>query len=184
MTGDLAFCPGASSLLTASTGFQNYLWSNSLTVAEITVTQPSTYSVTVTDANGCTDTDAVIVETTDISIPPQILGSSTICLGSPTTLFLSATYETYVWSDGTTAPAIVVSVPGLVSVTVSDVGGCTGEASIAVTAGSTLDPQVVQVSNDCSGLVGLGVGNGFETTFGVTGAPIKSPWLTRQERIS
>jgi hypothetical protein len=163
ISGDLSFCTGTSSILTASAGFQNYLWSTGATVPEIAVTQAGTYAVTVTDANGCTDTEAINVVATDIAIPPQIAGSATICLGSPTTLFLSATYDTYVWSDGSTAPSIVVSVPGLVSVTVSDVGGCTGEASIVVTVGNTLDPQIVQVSNDCSGLVGLGVGNAFET---------------------
>ncbi len=165
ISGDISFCTGASSLLTASAGFQNYLWSTGATVAEITVIQTGTYAVTVTDANGCTDTEAINVQATDIAIPAQILGNATYCPGNATTLFLSAPYETYVWSDGTTAPSIVVSVPGLVSVTVSDVGGCTGEASILVTEGNTIAPQVVQVSSDCSGLVEVGVSTTYETYF-------------------
>lgn len=49
-----AFCPGDSVVLTAPLGFASYAWSTGDTASSIVVRMPGTYSVTVTDGNGCT----------------------------------------------------------------------------------------------------------------------------------
>lgn len=53
--GPTTFCQGGSVTLTASGG-TGYLWSNSATTAAINVSTGGTYTVTVTNSNGCTDT--------------------------------------------------------------------------------------------------------------------------------
>jgi hypothetical protein len=55
---DGTICAGATATLTASGG-TTYLWSTTATTAGITVTpaNTTTYTVTVSDANGCTDTE-------------------------------------------------------------------------------------------------------------------------------
>jgi hypothetical protein len=162
ITGNQTICTGGVSTLTATAGFQAYSWSNGAISAATTVTQPGQYSVTATDVNGCSSVAALTV-IEDFILPPQILGSSIICNGNPTTLFLSAGYDNYLWSNGSTNSAITVATPGLVSVTVTNTNGCSGETSMDVTVGNNLNPQVVQVSNDCSGLVAIGVGNAYES---------------------
>ncbi len=162
ITGDQTICTGGAATLTATAGFLVYAWSNGATMQQTTVTQPGQYSVTATDLNGCNAVaELTIIE--DFILPPQLLGSSIICNGNPTTLGLSASYDNYLWSNGSTNPTITVATPGLVSVTVTNTNGCLDETSIDVMAGNNLNPQVVQLSQDCSGLVGLGVGNAYET---------------------
>lgn len=66
---DVSICPGGSATLTASaTGGTppfTYLWSNGGTTSSITATAPGTYSVTVTDANGCAGMGSGTVTTND-----------------------------------------------------------------------------------------------------------------------
>ena len=54
ISGDTSFCFGGSTVLTAS-GAATYTWGDE-TTAELTVTEAGTYTVTGTDANGCTNT--------------------------------------------------------------------------------------------------------------------------------
>ena len=53
--GNSSFCQGDNVTLTV-TGASTYVWSNSSTVDAITVNTAGTYTVTGTDANGCTNT--------------------------------------------------------------------------------------------------------------------------------
>jgi len=60
--GNLAICPGQAATLSAPAGF-TYLWSTGATTPDLVVTTPDTYSVIVTDANGCTATSQAIATT-------------------------------------------------------------------------------------------------------------------------
>ena len=53
ISGATSFCTGTSTTLTASSGV-SYLWSDNSTGSSLTVNTAGTYSVTITDANGCT----------------------------------------------------------------------------------------------------------------------------------
>lgn len=56
-----ALCAGETSTLTAEGTFTSYLWSTNETTASIEVSSPNDYSVTTTDANGCTASASITI---------------------------------------------------------------------------------------------------------------------------
>lgn len=64
--GPLSFCQGGNVILTASAG-SSWLWSNGATTQAITVNNSGNFSVTVTNASGCSNTSA----TTSVSVSPN-----------------------------------------------------------------------------------------------------------------
>lgn len=60
---DLLLCNGASATLDAGNPGSTYAWSNNQATQTISVNTAATYSVVVTDSNGCTGNDDVIVTT-------------------------------------------------------------------------------------------------------------------------
>lgn len=67
---DAIICPGDKLILSAG-NFASYLWQDNSTAQTFTVTASGTYTVKVTDANGCTGTGSVnvIVDCSDIYFP-------------------------------------------------------------------------------------------------------------------
>lgn len=127
-------CSIPSTMLEANGGGM-YLWSNGLgTSAKVTV-MPSvttTYTVTVTSLNGCTDTEQITIVAN--KIPPIIdLGPDiTIVEGQDTLLGVNIAGLKYIWSTGDTTPTIRVKNMGTYSVTVTNSNGCTGKDEVEV----------------------------------------------------
>ena len=113
------FCEGGSTTLTAPPGAVSYLWSDSTTVTQtLLVTEEGAYSVTMTDANGCTfSPPPVIVEQTpgpDAIIKAlltndlgQVIGVSypslDACLGEDVSLQVFGSGNlSFQWSNGET----------------------------------------------------------------------------------
>jgi gliding motility-associated-like protein len=96
---DAQLCMGDTVTLTA-TGGGTYAWSNGATTASINVfpSTYTTYSVTVTDANGCTGTDDVAV-TVNPNPVPAVSPDQNICQGSSATLTASGG-TSYSWFPG------------------------------------------------------------------------------------
>ncbi|MFZ9954708.1 MAG: gliding motility-associated C-terminal domain-containing protein [Flavobacteriales bacterium] len=131
-----SICPGSSTTLDAGSGFASYSWSpNGETTQTLSVNAQGTYTVTVTNAEGCTASSSSVV-----SINPNLnidLGlNDTICVGNTATF--TANYAnagvTYTWSGpaGYTniTQAITVNTAGTYHVDVVDPLGCTGEADV------------------------------------------------------
>jgi hypothetical protein len=126
--GPTAICAGGSVVLTASGG-TSYLWSNAAITPAITVTIGGTYTVTVTDANGCSNTASRTV--TVNSLPTATItppGPTAICAGGSVVLTASGG-TSYLWSNAAITPAITVTIGGTYTVTVTDANGCTNTAS-------------------------------------------------------
>ncbi|QQS29307.1 MAG: HYR domain-containing protein [Sphingobacteriales bacterium] len=104
ITGATAVCTGSIINLTA-TGGVSYQWSGpggfTATGAYMTRTAAAgtggTYSVTVTDANGCTGIKAVTVSVTTSTVSANITGTLTYCAGTTITLTASGGVS-YQWS--------------------------------------------------------------------------------------
>ena len=92
----------------------SYSWDNGATSDYVTGLAAGTYNVTVTDDNGCTDTEQVVI-TQDISTPTAGITNNTgetelTC--STTTISLTATGGTsYSWSDGSSEVAATSELP-------------------------------------------------------------------------
>ncbi len=123
------FCAGGSVTLVASTG-ASYLWSNGQYTQSITVSTAGTYTVTVTNAAGCSATSAGTVVTVNALPTPTITasGATTFCQGANVTLTASAA-ASYLWSSGETTQSIIANVDGPYSVTVTNAAGCTATSA-------------------------------------------------------
>jgi gliding motility-associated-like protein len=148
IAGNLSYCTGSNTTLTAS-GAASYVWNDAgnSTIASITVTQGS-YTVTGTDANGCTATASVTV-TENAGPTVTISGLLTYCTGGNSTLTASGG-TAYAWSTGETTASITVT-QGTYSVTATDGSTCTASTSVTVTESSTLNVTVSGSLNYCPG---------------------------------
>ncbi|MFD0796836.1 SdrD B-like domain-containing protein [Maribacter chungangensis] len=131
---DVAICIGDEVTLTA-TGGDSYLWSTGETSATITVSPQATheYSVSVTSAQGCEDTDTVIVTVNEL--PTADAGEDVaICIGDEVTLTATGG-DSYLWSTGETSATITVSPQATqeYSVTVTSAQGCEDTDTVIVT---------------------------------------------------
>ena len=131
-----------------------YLWNTGSTTQSIVGIPSGTYSVTITDANGCTAS-----ATGTVINPPQINITTTInspsCGGGANG---SATANatggkapyTYLWSNGqTTATATGLNV-GTYTVTVTDANNCRKEASVNVISSASFTVVVVKTDATCA----------------------------------
>ncbi|MBK8625595.1 MAG: hypothetical protein IPN86_08575 [Saprospiraceae bacterium] len=143
IAGDGEICNGDQATLTASGG-NTYAWSNGVNT-DINLVAPistTTYTVTVTDSNGCTDTEEQqivvnplptagidIAETSGISD-----NDGDICENDP--IMLTATGGgTYEWSTTETTEDIspVLGVGAYTfTVTITDTNGCTDSETVSV----------------------------------------------------
>ena len=164
ISGVTNICSGTPSTLTASGGV-SYLWSpGGETSPTISVLQnTTTYSVTVTDANGCT---AVSQRTVTVNPSPNIIisgGPFTVCAGSQVTLNASGA-GSYLWSN-TKNSATIIEYPTVTttySVTGTDANGCTASNSVTVNADEVPVASIIMTGDPCLGsvtLTGNGTGN-------------------------
>ncbi|QKG59233.1 gliding motility-associated C-terminal domain-containing protein (plasmid) [Hymenobacter sp. BRD128] len=133
ITGDSLLCGASTQLVaTAPAPVTAYRWSTGATTPAITVTQPGTYTVTITFASGLTSTAQFRVSS---FVPTaQISGDSLLCPGASTVLtaVVPKPGAIYQWSTGATTPTISVTQPGTYSVTVRYGTTCTATAQYAV----------------------------------------------------
>ncbi|MFN3938966.1 MAG: T9SS type A sorting domain-containing protein, partial [Chitinophagales bacterium] len=110
--GPTTFCDGGSVNLSVDSFFDIF-WSTGATTESINVTASGSYSVTVTDANGCSATsdamDISVMDCTELTITPD--GATAFCEGGSVTLS-SNIAEGNIWSTGATTQSIVVSESG------------------------------------------------------------------------
>ncbi|MDP9192467.1 MAG: hypothetical protein M3P06_12275 [Acidobacteriota bacterium] len=167
ITGPATACDNAN--LDAGPGFASYLWSNGATTQSINVTTGGTYSVTVTDANGCSGTDSHIIAinaTPTGNITPS--GPTTFCDGGSVTLTSTAA-ASYLWSNGATTQSIVVTTPGTFTVTMTN-GSCTGVSPpVTINVASLPTPIITGPANACDN-ANLDVGPGWASYLWSNGA--------------
>ena len=93
---------------------------------------PGTYSVNVTDANGCEDQLSFVIEPgAEVLASITADGALEFCEGGSVELTASAA-ASYLWSTGETTQSIVVATSGTYSLTVFNETGCEGSASVEV----------------------------------------------------
>src|SRR5207249_4115906 len=110
-----------------------YSWSNGATTQDLTGLGAGTYTVTLTDANGCTATTTVILTEPGIlgdnfSLSTYAGGFNVTCVGNDGSIDLTvsggATPYTYSWNNGATSEDLTNLSAGKYIVTITDVNGC------------------------------------------------------------
>jgi gliding motility-associated-like protein len=131
--GPMTFCDGDSVILTASAA-TGYYWSNDAGIQSINVSESGSYTVVITDLNGCRSaaSASVVVTVNPIPVTPVITadGPTNFCEGGSVTLTSSAGTN-YLWSNGATSQGIVVTETGSYSVSIIGTGGCQSAYSVS-----------------------------------------------------
>lgn len=151
----------ASIMLNISGGTAPFeiLWSNGATTNEIANLMPASYTVTVTDANGCTGEEQYF-----ISAPPAITSTQSIeevlCSGDQNgAITVNAMGGTgtlsYLWSDGSNNQSLTDLGAGNYILTITDENGCTNVQNIQLA-----DPEAVAITPDVEDVLCNGDQNG------------------------
>ncbi len=140
ITGDSVLCAGINtgSLVATVSGGQtcqayDYLWSTGDTTNTLVNLSAGTYSVTVTDAAGCTTIATQVIQAgavATLNLGPNVSS----CPGVSATLSAPNTFNSYLWSNGDTTNSISVTTPGDYSLTVTSVDGCAASDTITLSA--------------------------------------------------
>ncbi len=173
--GDDAFCMGGNTVLTLTQSYSSYSWSGSGSGSSdrFVTTMSGNYIVEVTDINGCQGSSNFIVTVYPNPLP-QISGSATYCIGLNTILD-AGNYVNYNWvgPGGFVENTRTVSInsPGIYSITVTDINGCTGVSSINVIEESELSINIDNPGRYCQGGVAqLSVLGNYSSYLWSTGA--------------
>jgi gliding motility-associated-like protein len=193
---DADFCIGGSTTLNGSGGV-SYAWSPATGLSNPAINNPvatpaatTTYTLTVTDANSCTDTDDVIV--TVNPLPNASAGADVaVCTGLSTTLGASGGTQ-YSWSPATdlnnpniAAPVCTPAAAITYTVTVTDNNGCVATDDVDVTvnplpvADAGTDATICQNSTTTLGASG-GVSYSWSPATGLSNALIFNPAASPQ----
>ena len=172
---------------TCTAGSFTYLWSNGQTTATATNLSPGSYTVTVTDCDGCTRVQTYQVGngtntiSTTATIVPRVcntLGSIQLT-NATTTGNCGSSPLTYLWSNGATTSTISNLAVGTYTVTITDCHGCTFTSNYQV--GNT--PSAVNftanlIHNTCTSLGSIAIVN--PTTTASCGATFSYLWSNGQ----
>jgi gliding motility-associated-like protein len=164
-----------------------YLWSNGSTTNQIVNVGSGTYSVTVTDANGCTRRRNIVISNTNGPALTQLSQSNVNCFGASTgSIDISITGGvlpyTFSWSNGAISEDVSGLTAGDYTVTVTDANNCTATELYTITQLTALTINATVTNVGCvanSGSVSTNVTGGttpytYNWNNGITTASINS----------
>lgn len=137
---DLTLCSALGHVLNVQHNVPGatFAWSPAANLNAANIQSPSilndvsaTYTVVVTDANGCSVSDAVTITRPFQNLPAQSTASA--CADAPPTLTTPQIGSSYLWSTGATSASIVPTASGPHTLTITDSNGCQGITTFNVT---------------------------------------------------
>ena len=151
----VANCTNGTSIVTPSggTGPYQYLWSNGQTTANASALHSQNYTVTITDAQGCSSAATTYIQQ-GIIIGTQPSSTAENCNhgdGTATITALNGTAPfTYQWSTGNTTSHLTNLTEGSYSVLVTDAMGCTAVNYISVSRTTPITASATSVNTSCT----------------------------------
>ena len=134
--GPTTFCDGDSVTLTSSEG-STYVWSTGATTASINATAAGSYTVQVTDANGCQSlpSAAAMVDINALPLVTITSSSNAMCINDLRTLTGSPTGGTFMITDGPGTIAgnvLTASGTGNINLEYNYTGVCSSKATQSI----------------------------------------------------
>lgn len=161
---DTSVCLGFSTTLNA-TGGNTYYWSNGVNAASNTVSPvlTTTYSITVTDTNGCVDYDSITVVVNQ-NTSANAGNDTSICFDFPAMLYATGG-AAYHWSNGTNTATNTVTpvISTIYSVTATDVNGCIDTDSVTVVVNQNTSAFAGNDTAVCAGFPVILIASGGNT---------------------
>lgn len=180
---DVTICPFGTTTLNPG-AFTGYAWDPNGEITPTITTGPGTYTVTVTDNNGCTATDEIIVNpfpTSPITFNPT---TPMVCDNGNAVVNVSEIYSSYNWDNGMSGQSQTLTT-GIYEVTITDANNCTATNSVEVfnvpppnagsdntievcDDGSTYDIQALLLAHDPGGTWTDNNGSGLDLNANAT----------------
>ncbi len=123
-----------TSIVTGGVEPYQYIWSNNDTTANISGVNSGSYSLTVTDAMGCSVTSSTYIGIASLSLSTSVVNPT--CNGgddgaiSVTNVYYGTAPYTYMWDTGDTGFTLSDITSGRYRVTVTDANGCEVSRSV------------------------------------------------------
>ena len=148
---DTTICPGITYTFNAGNPGATYAWNTGASTQSITASNAGTYSVLVTAANGCSNSDAINI--TAGTVPVNNLPATTnLCAGETASLNAGNTGSTFLWTPGNaTTQFINVTNAGTYTVKVRSVHGCTINSATNVVIRPLPVPNLGNDTSICDG---------------------------------
>ncbi len=154
-------CAGAGDgsidlIISGGTAPYTVLWSTGDTTLNISNLTPGTYTVSVTDANGCTNSLPVPVTEPDTLQISLVNVNPSGCYGMPQGMIdISVSGGTmpysYQWSNGATTQDLQNLWSGIYSVTVTDAHGCMDSMMVVVNSNALINLSAQITNINCDG---------------------------------
>ncbi len=147
------------SVTSGGTPAYQYNWSIPASTPDLSNLPAGTYSLTVTDTNGCTAV-AMPAEVSQPSGPIQVIALQTrqSCIGSSdgaaeaTATGGNGVPYTFSWSNNFSGPMPAALGVGTYTVTASDAKGCTGTQTVAIAEWDSIRVNVAFILPSCNGV--------------------------------
>lgn len=122
----------------------SYLWSNGDTLDSLSSVPAGIYTVTVTDANGCTISDSVTINEPPELILSPILDSNVSCAGlsdgGASASYVGGTGSvTFTWNTGSIDSSVTSLSAGTYGITVQDQFGCFDTGNVIISEPDSLE---------------------------------------------
>jgi len=148
----------------------SYLWTTGATTQMVTDLPAETYTVTVTDANNCTNMDDVLIEEPNALTIVKNIQAPACFDSSDGSISLSVNggtppYE-YAWNNGSNTPNLSNLASGTYTVTVTDINDCT-----LISQSNLSTPPILQASLEFQEPLCFGDSSGSITVLPEGGTP-------------
>lgn len=178
VVGRNPFCDGDSVILEAPAGYAAYVWSTGATTQRITIRTGGAYTVTVTDANGCSRTSdtLLLVRRPRPELTVDIQGRLQLCQGDSVVLTArSVPGATFFWlDDGQASARRVIRTSGTYIVIATDTNGCRAQSQPVTVSVAGIPAPVITILGSATlcpnDSTRLDAGDGFATYQWNTGA--------------
>lgn len=142
--------------INGGTGPYTYSWNTGSTADNLSNIGAGNYTVTVTDANGCSTTQSTTLMQPSSAVDATIAATAANCTGTQAgTVSITATGGTapyaYLWNTGATTQNLTNVNPGSYTVTITDASGCAITKSASVTDNTNVSIHTTGAPEICMG---------------------------------